>query len=146
MTQTSFDDLKELFNWYSTAISTAVRTTSFGVIGAIWAVFTADGLSVETTGLLGVSTQDSVKAAFMLASAAIFADIFQYACGYFMSKVGMERLQKNPTAKFSYNVDNLGCFGYALYRLSFALFLAKLMLAVSSAVAFFFVAFAISVV
>ena len=149
MTTISLKDLGEQLNWYSSSVSSAVRATAFGVIAAIWAIFTADGISLESSGLLGVPTQSSVRSAFILAAGALFTDILQYVAAYWMTSIGYDKFEavfsQNEQATFSYDRENLGRFGVFLYGCSFLLFRCKLVLAILSAVAFLFLAFGISV-
>jgi hypothetical protein len=145
----SYDDLKDQLNWYSSSVSSAVRTTAFGVIAAIWAVFTADGISLKEHGLFGVPTELSVKLAFIFAGGALLTDILQYVATYWMTSIGVDRWEANEAdgkkVEFYYDRDNLGGFGTFLYRASFVLFPCKLVLAILSAVAFLFLAFGVTV-
>lgn len=147
MAEPTLVDLKEELHWYSGAVSNAVRTTAFGVIAAIWAIFTADGIVVQTSGLFDVPTKISVRLAFIFSSAALLTDLVQYVSAYWMTNIGYGRFEKrlsgDASAKFLYNTDNLGCFGVFLYKLSFWLLPLKLVFAVLSAVAFLFLAFGI---
>ncbi len=149
MAEPTLDDLKKELHWYSGAVSKAVRTAAFGVIAAIWAIFTADGIVLQASGLFGVSTNLSVRLAFVFSSAALLTDIVQYVSAYWMTNIGYGRfetkLSGNASAKFLYNTDNLGCFGLFLYKLSFWLFPLKLVFAVLSALAFLFLAFGVDV-
>ena len=149
MAKTSFDDLKKELNFFSGAVSGAVRTTAFGVIAAIWAIFTADGISLQQSGLFGVPTELLVKLAFVLAGGAILTDILQYVCSYYMTSMGVDRWdvaeEEGKEVDFAYDKDNLGAIGFYLYRASFLLFPVKLVLAILSAVSFFFIAFAVTI-
>ena len=149
MTSLSLKDLRNQLDWYSNSVSSAVRATSFGVIAAIWAVFTADGISLESSGLFGVSTHSSVRLAFIFAAGAFLTDILQYVAAYWMTSIGYDKFEtvssQNEKAKFYYNRENLGPYGVFLYRFSFVLFPIKLVLAILSAVAFLFLAFGVSV-
>ena len=126
MADISFDDLKKELNWYSTSVSTAVRTTAFGVIAAIWAVFTADGITLNTDGVFGMPTDLYVKASFIFAGAALLVDILQYVASYWMTSIGVDNWEKAERNKqevnFTYGKECLGRFGYFLYRVSFILF------------------------
>ena len=148
MSGLDFDDLKEQLNWYSGAISSAVRTTSFGVIAAIWAIFTADGLTIKKATLFGLSTSDSVTAAFVCASGSLLADILQYVCAYWMTSICVDKFEvareNNKRVEFYYDRKCLGGFGLILYKVSFYLLPIKLILAIASAVSFVFVAFSVS--
>jgi hypothetical protein len=145
----SYDDLKKQLDWYSASVSTAVRTTAFGVIAAIWAVFTADGISLNHNGLLGVPTSLSVKWAFVFAGGALMTDILQYVSAYWMTSIGFDRFEaaeeETNSVEFHYDSENLGIFGAFLYHVSFILFPCKLILAILSALAFLFLAFAVDV-
>ncbi len=63
-----YKELQKDRDWYSEAVSKAVRATAFGIIAAIWAVFTADGIEILAKGLFGVPTSLLVKLAFVFAS------------------------------------------------------------------------------
>ena len=147
MASLSLDELKKQLDWYSGSVSSAVRTTSFGVIAAIWAVFTADGISLQSSGLFGVPTHFSVRMAFVFAGGALLTDILQYVAAYWMTSIGFDKLEKASSqkkqVKFCYDRKNLGLFGAFLYKLSFVLFPCKLVLAILSAVAFLFLAFGV---
>lgn len=142
-------ELKAQLDWYSNSISNAVRTTSFGVIAAIWAIFTADGLSLSPTGLFGVSSQSSVQLAFIFASGALLSDILQYVSAYWMTSIGYSKyeadLENENEKKFFYSKECLGRWGHFLYNLGFLLFPLKLILAILSACSFVFLAFSVSI-
>lgn len=142
-------DLKDQLDWYSSTISNAVRTTSFGVIAAIWAIFTANGLSLGETGLFGASSQLLVRLAFVFASGALLSDILQYVSAYWMTSIGYDKyevdLENDSSKKFFYNKECLGSWGCLLYSLGFVLFPLKLVLAIFSAFSFLFLAFGVSI-
>lgn len=142
------EELKGQLDWYSQSISNAVRTTSFAVIAAIWAIFTAGGLSLLETGLFGVSSQLSVQLAFIFASGALLSDILQYVSAYWMTNIGYGRfeadLERDNDKKFFYSKECLGSLGHFLYNLGFLLFPLKLILAILSACSFVFLAFSVS--
>ena len=149
MTTLSLEDLRKQLDWYSSSVSSAVRATSFGVIAAIWAIFTADGISLESSGLFGVPTYLAVRLAFIFAAGALLTDILQYVAAYWMTSIGYDKFEtassKKEQATFSYDRENLGRFGVFLYRFSFILFPCKLVLAILSALAFLLLAFGVSV-
>jgi hypothetical protein len=94
-------------------------------------------------------THLSVRLAFIFAAGTLLTDILQYVAAYWMTSIGYDKFEtatsKNKKATFCYDRKNLGRFGVFLYRFSFVLFPCKLVLAILSAVAFLFLAFAISV-
>lgn len=149
MAEPTLDDLKKELHWYSGAVSNAVRTAAFGVIAAIWAIFTADGIVLQASGLFGMPTKISVRLAFIFSSGALLTDIVQYVSAYWMTSIGYgrfeTRLSGDVSAKFIYNKVNLGSFGVFLYKLSFWLFPLKLIFAVLSALAFVFLAFGVDI-
>ena len=142
------DDLKKQLDWYSNAVSTSVRTTAFGVIAAIWAVFTADGISISPTSIFGIETEIAVKLAFVFAGGALLTDILQYVAVYWMTNIGVDNWElaqsKKKQVEFYYDRANLGMWGLILYNVSFILFPCKLILAILSAVAFVFLAFSVT--
>jgi len=148
MTSLNFDDLTEQLEWYSAAVSNAVRTTAFGVIAALWAIFTAQNLDLSETGLLATSTL--VKMAFVFASSALLADMIQYIVVYWMTNICVDRFESKvqhsdeKDIDFFYNSDCMGLFGFFLYKLSFYLLTSKLILAIASALTFLTLAFTIS--
>ncbi len=149
MSRVTLEDLREQLNWYSGSVSSAVRTTSFGVIAAIWAIFTADGISLNANGLFDVPSYIYVRLTFVFAAAALFADILQYVTSYWMTSIGYDNyentLAENKDAEFYYDDENLGLLGLALYKLGFLLFPAKLILSILSALIFFILAFGITI-
>lgn len=149
MAGVDFKALQKDLTWYSEAVSKGVRATAFGIIAAIWAVFSAEGIKLLANGLLGVPTGMLVRLAFIFASAALIVDVLQYISALWMTNIGMDRWEKRESAgekvEFYYNRDNLGWFGMALYWLNYGLFPTKLILAVAGGLTFFFFAFAINV-
>lgn len=141
----SVGKLRDELNWYSTSVSASVRTTAFGVIAAIWAIFTADGLTLTDATTMGISTSMAVKFSFVFASAGLLADILQYISSYWMYSIGIDKheafLAKEKDKEFFYNKECLGLFGMFLYKFSFYLFPFKLGLVIFSAVCFLLVAF-----
>jgi hypothetical protein len=142
------EELREQLNWYSTTVSASVRTTAFGVVAALWAIFTAEDLSLTEISIFGISTSTAVKLAFVFASSTLLADILQYVSSYWMYNIGMDKhetLNDGETKKdFYYNSECLGHFGIFLYKVSFYLFPAKLLLVVLSAASFLLLAFSVT--
>lgn len=144
----TLEKLHEELNWYSGSVSVAVRTTAFGVMAAIWAMFTAQGLELGHVGLFGIPTQNSIRFAFVFASLTLLADILQYVCAYWMTSICVDRLEdaseKGQDLQLYYNRDCLGGWGILLYRTSFILFPTKMILAILSALSFVALAFGVS--
>ena len=142
------DDLKGQLNWYSSSVSSAVRTTAFGVIAALWAIFSAEGLSLSESGLFGLPTDFSVRWVFVFASAALLTDILQYVSAYWMTNICVDKYElakeSKPDIAFYYNDQCLGKFGHILYRLSFYLFPTKLILAIASSLLFVILVFGVT--
>lgn len=138
--------LRDQLNWYSTTISASVRTTAFGVIAAIWAIFTADDLTLTEVSFWGIQTSTSVKLAFIFASATLLADILQYVSSYWMYNIGIDKHEalENEQKEFFYNKECLGWRGILFYKLSFFLFPAKLILVVLSAASFLLLTFSVT--
>ena len=148
MAGVSYDDLTKDLRWYSEAVSKGVRTTAFGTIAAIWAVFTADGIVLLPTALFGLPTSLLVKLAFIFASVTLLADVLQYIAALWMTNIGMDRLDKREepgdTVELYYDRDNLGRLGITLYWLNFVLLPVKLILALAAGTSFVFFAFAVT--
>ena len=142
------EDLKKELDWYSSSISTVVRTTGFGVIAGIWALFTADGLVLADKGLFGVSTEIAVRFSFICASGALFCDIVQYVSAYWMTSIGYSKfetkLEVNNSEEFYYTKEYLGGWGKTLYSLVGVFFVFKLIFAVGAALSFVFLVFGVS--
>jgi hypothetical protein len=142
------EELREQLNWYSTTVSASVRTTAFGVIAALWAIFTADDLSLTEVTIFGISTSTAVKLAFIFASSTLLADILQYVSSYWMYNIGMNKHEASDVVEnkkeFYYNSECLGKLGISLYNVSFYLFPAKLLLVVLSASSFLLLAFSVT--
>jgi hypothetical protein len=125
MVNESLKRLKEDHQWVTNTISNSVRVISFGVIAAIWAVTTTDGISLQTTNWLGISTSLSAKFVFIFASGALLTDILHYIAFYRMNKIAYIKYENrlrdveegDKEITFSYNEENLGCLGLFLYRL-----------------------------
>ena len=149
MAAISFDDLTKQFKEYSDLVSKGVRTVAFGTIAAIWAVATADGITLNQTGLFQIPTEYLVRASFVLAAAALLADLLQYITAYWMTSIGIdkwdEREAHGEKVEFYYDKKNLGCWGELLYKLSFKLLPLKLSLSVLGATAFLFLTVAVTV-
>ena len=145
----TLETLKNDLDSYSTTVSSTVRTTALGVIAALWAVFTADGIVVQATTIMEIPTNLAVRSAFVFSSAALLCDVIQYVSSYWMTSIGYDRFEniidENKQAEFLYDKTNLGTFGVILYQLGFYLFPFKLALAIFSAVSFVFVAFGIDI-
>ena len=145
----TLDKLEGQLNWYSEAISKAVKTTALGIIAAIWAIFTADKLSINSTGLCGMPTDIAVQLAFVSAGGALLVNIIKDAANFWMTSIGYVRYEAQgkprDEASFYYDEKNLGKFGQFLYRMDLWLFGFQLALAVLGACAFFTLVFAISV-
>lgn len=139
--------LDESLNWYSDTVSKAVRTVAFGTIAGVWAVLTADRLTLTDTIAFGWSTSIVVTAAFVFSSFALLADIVQYVAAYKMTDIGIDRWEdkdsKGEPVEFYYDKVNLGRWGYFLYQLNYRLFRVKFALAILAGTAFVIFAFAI---
>ena len=140
--------LHENLAWYSEALTKSMRGMAFAVIGAIWAIFTAEGIKLGDHGFLGIDTDLLVRWAFVLSSGALIGDVLQYVAALGMTNIGIDRWDRRvgegEDFVFYYDAENLGGLGMALYWASYTLFPLKLLLAIGGACCFFFLAFAIT--
>ncbi len=139
--------LDESLAWYSDAVSKGVRTIAFGSIAGIWAVLTADRLTLTDTVASGLNTSYVITATFVLSSLTLLVDIVQYIAAYSMTDIGIDRWEaeesNGESVEFYYDKANLGAWGFFLYKLNYRLFRVKLVLAILAGIAFVVFAFAI---
>lgn len=135
-----FEELVDSNKVFSDAVGRGVRIIAFGVIAAVWAVLTADRISLASTGLWGLSTPALVTYTFIFASTTLLADIVQYVAAYWMTSIGINRWdaaeQAGKEIEFFYNKTNLGTLGICLYWLNRATLFVKIMLALAAGATF----------
>lgn len=142
--------LRELISEYksrSENITKAVRAMALGVIAALWAIFTAEGVTVADTGLFELSSDLLVKVSFVCATATLLTDLLHYCVVLWMTTIGIDRyedrLSQGKKVEFFYDEENLGRFGYSLYWVGYWLFPAKVIIALFSGFSFVMMAFAV---
>ena len=84
MTSIDYDELIAEYKWYAESVGKGVRAMALGTIAAIWAVMSADGITLNEAGLFGLCTSSLVTAAFVLASGALFLDFLQGVAAFWM--------------------------------------------------------------
>ncbi|MCG7974901.1 MAG: hypothetical protein JAZ16_07585 [Candidatus Thiodiazotropha taylori] len=148
MTDIKYEDVTEEYKWYAESVGKGVRAMALGTIGAIWAVLSADGVSLEDTALFGFPSQFLVKLAFVFASAALLSDLLQGITAFWMYHLGLEKWEKqernNEEFTFAYDREHLGLFGILLYWSNTAFFPIKLILAIMAGATFVCLAFAVT--
>ena len=131
MADIEFDDLVKELKWFSEAVSKGVRATAFGTIAALWAVLSADGVTLLDTALGGMPTSRLVSFAFIFASAALLVDMLQNIAALWMTNIGIDmwesREKVGETVTFGYDRENLGRFGLFLYWANYSLYPLKLL-------------------
>jgi len=148
MASLKYDELTEEYKWYAESVGKGVRAMALGTIAAIWAVMSADGVTLEGAGLFGLSTSGLVTAAFVFASGALFLDLLQGVSAFWMYYIGLERWElrekEQKSFSFAYDKKHLGKFGVFLYWMNTVLFPGKLFLAILAGGTFVCLAFAIT--
>ena len=136
------------YKWFAESVGKAVRVISLGTIGAIWAVMSADGVTLENTALFTIPTAFLVKFAFVFASAALLFDLLQGVTAFWMYHIGLEKWDNREDVdekfSFAYDREHLGRFGVFLYWSNTACLPCKLILAILAGVMFVCLAFAVS--
>jgi len=140
------DELDKQLEWFTDTVSKGVRTISFGTIAGVWAVLSADRLTLAPN-VFWTPTGWIVTGAFVLASLTLLLDILQYVAAYRMTDIGIDRWEQREQAgekvQFKYDKENLGAWGLFLYRANFRLLKWKLITAVATGVVFAWFAFSI---
>ena len=148
MASLKYDELTDEYKWYAESVGKGVRIMALGTIAAIWAVMSADGVTLEGAGLFGLSTSGLVTAAFVFASGALFLDLLQGVSAFWMYYIGLEkwevRKKEEKSFSFAYDKKHLGKFGVFLYWMNTVLFPGKLFLAILAGGTFVCLAFAIT--
>jgi len=80
-------------DYLSETLGKGLRMGALAVFGGLWAMLSADGLTLAKTTLLGLSTSYAVTAAFSFGAAVLLFDGLQYAAGYWKDHLLLRRLE-----------------------------------------------------
>ena len=148
MSDMKYKEVTDEYKWYAESVGKGVRAIALGTIGAIWAVLSADGVSLGETALFELRTSSLVKLAFVFASSALLFDLLQGITAFWMYHIGLEKWEKRKTNKtkfsFLFDKEHLGELGVFLYWSNTAFFPLKLILALLAGTMFVCLTFAIS--
>ena len=143
----SLETLRIQYKWFTEALTKSIRLGVLSIIAALWALLTADKISLNATAPFGFDTNVLGHGVFLFAGTAILLDFLQYISTVWMTSIGIDRyeisLGEDENADFSYDEEHLGCWGITLYSVSTWFFVLKMLAAFLCFMSFIVLTFAI---
>lgn len=140
---------KEL-DTFSGLVSSGIRILALGIIGALWAIITANDVEIGNK-VLFFESEILLRIAFASAGATLFFDLLQYIFALFanveMDKCARSKIRDskfNELKALSFKRDCIGWKGATLNRASQGFWIVKVFSSLSAAIALVIFSFAIT--
>lgn len=137
-------DIRKELDTYSSRLSSGVRFLALGIIGGVWAILTADNITLATS-IFFLKTKYLLTTTFASAVLALGLDLIQYLFAYEVHSKAHDYLEEHKASNgFEYSEGTLGRCVFQLYTAGHKLFYFKLYVLAVSAFSFLLLTFGIS--